>query len=313
MRTRALLAVAAVTATAALTGCTADKAPAPVRQSSAAPTPTAPAVADTSCKPTASLRPTGALPEPGKMPAGSYMEQIQKRGKLVLGTSKDTLLFSSRDPSTGKVVGFDIDMGRQIAQAIFGDPNKIQIKVIGNDQRVPDVVDGTVDLVAETMTATCDRWKLVNFSTIYYDAGQKVLVSSTSKATRIEDLGGKKVCAANGSTSLVNLSAVATKPIPVGRPTFGDCLVAFQQNEVDAVSTDDAILAGMAAQDPYAKVVGQRFSSEPYGLASSQSHPEFTQFSNAVLEKMRADGTWAATYRRWLGASVPQPPVAEYK
>lgn len=249
------------------------------------------------------------------MPAGSYMAAIQKRGRLVLGTSQDTLLFSARNPFTGNVEGFDVDMARLVAKAIFGDPNKIQIKVISYDKRVADAADGTVDIVADTMTANCDRWKDVNFSTIYYDAGQKVLVSSDSTAKSINDLGGKKVCAAAGSTSLDNIGKVASKPIAVSEPGFGDCLVAFQQNQVDAISTDDTILAGMAAQDPYAKVVGKAFTSEPYGMAMSQSHPEFTRFVNAVLAQAKADGTWTSLYKKWLPAfgTPPAPPAAEYK
>ncbi|GID92523.1 glutamate ABC transporter substrate-binding protein [Amorphoplanes digitatis] len=316
MRTRAALAAAALSVLAAA-GCAGDSSPLPGRPTtSAGPSATATAApADVSCNPRASLRPAGALPAPGRMPAGSYMAEIQKRGRLVLGTSQDTLLFSSRNPFTGKVEGFDVDMGRQIAQAIFGDPDKIQIKVIAYDKRVSSVLDSSVDIVADTMTANCARWKDVNFSSIYYDAGQKVLVSKDSKATSIDDLGGKKVCAAKGSTSYDNIGKRASKPIAVDRPGFGDCLVAFQQNEVDAISTDDTILVGLAAQDPYAKVVGLPFTKEPYGMAMPKEHEDFTRFVNAVLAKNRADGTWKATYERWLGdfGGAPRPPAAEYR
>jgi polar amino acid transport system substrate-binding protein len=206
-------------------------------------------------------------------------------------------------------------MGRQLAQDIFGDPDKLQIKVISYAKRVSSVLDGTVDIVADTMTANCTRWKDVNFSSIYYDAGQRVLVAKDSAVKRIEDLGGKKVCAAAGSTSLDNIAKVTPKPVAVAMPAFGDCLVAFQQNQVDAISTDDTILAGMAAQDPYAQVVGPRFTAEPYGMAMSPQHPEFTRFVNAVLAQNRANGTWTATYKKWLGAfgPAPTPPTAEYK
>jgi len=318
MRTRAALAAAtALAAAIGLAGCSGDSSPLPpgLAKPSASATTGPGSAVDTSCNARASLRPTGALPAPGRMPAGSTMAEIQRRGRLVLGTSQDTLLFSSRNPFTGKVEGFDVDMARLIAAAIFGDPDKIQIKVIGYDKRVSSAVDGSVDIVADTMTANCARWKDVNFSTIYYDAGQKVLVSSDSTAKSIDDLGGKKVCAAVGSTSLDNIGKAASKPQPVGKASFGDCLVAFQQNEVDAISTDDTILAGMAAQDPYAKVVGPKFTEEPYGLAMSPKSPEFTRFVNAVLDKARTDGTWAATYKKWLGAfgPAPQPPKAEYQ
>jgi polar amino acid transport system substrate-binding protein len=84
---------------------------------------------------------------------------------------------------------------------------------------------------------------------------------------------------------------------------------------VDAISTDDTILVGLAAQDPYAKVIGERFTSEPYGMAMSADHPEFTRFVNAVLEKNRANGTWTRTYDKWLGqfGKAPTPPPAEYR
>jgi polar amino acid transport system substrate-binding protein len=319
MRARVALAAVAALAVLAAAGCSGDSSPLPGRpNASAGPTATSAAPVDTKCRPRESFKPVGALPAPGRMPAGSYMAEIFKRGRLILGTSQDTLLFSSRNPFTGKVEGFDVDMGRQVADAIFGDPDKIQIKVIGYDKRVSSAVDGSVDLVADTMTANCARWKDVHFSTIYYDAGQKVLVSTASDAKRIEDLGGKKVCAAKGSTSYDNIGKVAAEPKPpiaVDRPGFGDCLVAFQRNEVDAISTDDTILVGLAAQDPYAKVVGPRFTDEPYGMAMSNEHPEFTRFVNAVLAKNRANGTWKSTYERWLGdfGAAPPPPVAEYR
>ncbi|MBM2619850.1 glutamate ABC transporter substrate-binding protein [Actinoplanes sp. LDG1-06] len=320
MRIRALLAVTALAATTALAGCSGDTGGLTTDTTQAGDTsvteaPQAERAPAPACNPRASLRPAATLPTPGDMPAGSYMEEIQKRGRLVLGTSQDTLLFSSRNPFTGQIEGFDVDMGRQIAEAIFGDADKIQIKVIAYDKRVSSAADGSVDIVADTMTANCDRWRDVNFSSIYYEAGQKVLVSKDSKAKSIEDLGGKKVCSAAGSTSFENIGKVRSKPVAVAKPAFGDCLVAFQRNEVDGISTDDTILAGMAAQDPYAKVIGDKFTEEPYAMAMSNKHPEFARFVNAVLERNRADGTWKSTYERWLGdfGAAPAPPKAQYK
>jgi polar amino acid transport system substrate-binding protein len=322
MRIRAALAATALAATAALAGCSGDtgRLSTDSQAGDTSATPQGPAPTESrppapACNPRASIAPESSLPQPGNMPAGTYMDTIAKRGRLVLGTSQDTLLFSSRNPFTGQIEGFDVDMGRQIAEAIFGDASKIQIKVIGYDKRVSSAADGSVDIVADTMTANCDRWRDVNFSSIYYEAGQKVLVSSTSKAKSINDLGGKKVCSAAGSTSYDNIEKVKTKPIAVAKPAFGDCLVAFQRNEVDGISTDDTILAGMAAQDPYAKVIGPRFTDEPYAMAMSKAHPEFAAFVNAVLERNRADGTWKKTYERWLGdfGAAPAPPKAQYQ
>jgi polar amino acid transport system substrate-binding protein len=81
---------------------------------------------------------------------------------------------------------------------------------------------------------------------------------------------------------------------------------------VAAISTDDAILDGLKAQDPWTKIVGPAISPQPYGLAISKEHPDFVRFVNAVLEQMRTDGQWAASYARWIGRPVPAPPPAQY-
>jgi polar amino acid transport system substrate-binding protein len=123
------------------------------------------------------------------------------------------------------------------------------------------------------------------------------------------------VCAVPGSTSVRAIEAAAPGPELVTASTWGGCLVAFQQNQADAISTDDTILAGLAAQDPYAKVVGPRITDEPYGLAMNKDHPEFTRFVNGVLADARADGRWKAIYDRWLTrlGAAPAPPPARYR
>jgi polar amino acid transport system substrate-binding protein len=138
-------------------------------------------------------------------------------------------------------------------------------------------------------------------------------VQTNSPVKSIADLGGKKVCATTGSTSIANIRAAPSHPIPVAVPYWTDCLVLLQQGDVAAISTDDSILAGLAAQDPWTKIVGPRFSNEPYGLAISQQHPDFVRFVNAVLQQMRTDGQWAASYAHWVGIPVPAPPPAHYK
>ncbi len=278
-----------------------------------------PAPAAASCaNAVASLRPPATLPAPGQMPAGTYMRTIQDRGRLVAGVSSDTLLFGFLNPLDGQIEGFDIDVLHQIAQAIFGDtnPSRFEFRAITTAERIPRLQDGSVDIVGRTFTITCDRRTQVDFSTVYFAANQRVLVRKDSPAKGIQDLGGKKVCATTGSTSIQNIAQAASKPIPVAVADFTDCLVAFQNGEVDAISTDDAILAGLKAQDPYALIVGNGFSPQPYGLGIGLNHPEFTRFVNGVLDRMRADGTWTALYNRWLAPSLgpaPAPPPAAYR
>jgi polar amino acid transport system substrate-binding protein len=255
------------------------------------------------------------------MPAGTFMQQIQARGRLIVGVDQNTLLFGSRNPLTNQIEGFDIDMLHQVAKAIFPDadlnPGRIQYVAITSDQRIPVVKNDSVDIVARTMTINCERWQQVDFTTDYYDAGQRVLVRTDSTAQSIDDLGGKKVCAAAGSTSINNFASRPTHPMAFIVADWTDCLVALQQGTVDAVSTDDTILYGLAAQDPYTKVVGPPFSHEPYGMAIKQSHPDFVRFVNAVLDRVRADGTWAAIWKGRLGPVLktppPAPPPAAYR
>jgi polar amino acid transport system substrate-binding protein len=271
--------------------------------------------AQTCANPTASLTP-GAMPPPGQMPSGTTMAKIQARGYLIAGVDQNTYLFGYRNPATNNLEGFDIDMARYVAAAIFGDPNKVQFKAITSDQRVPELQSGGVDIVARTMTISCDRLSQVAFSTVYYDAQQRVLVDKNSQVTGLGDLGGKKVCAAAGSDSLTHIAATPTHPIPVSVSDWSDCLVMLQQGTVSAVSTDDSILAGMAAQDPNTKIVGPSVADEPYGLAMAHNATDFVRFVNGVLAEIRSNGSWAHSYATWLqphfGGGVPAAPQPSY-
>jgi polar amino acid transport system substrate-binding protein len=325
-RLRARFAMAAVLAI--LAGGCGSSSP------SAAPPPTAPSVAPAGARAytggpgpasapegdcTPSLPALNPLPAPGAMPAGSYEATIAKRGYLIGGVDDNTYLWGYRDPATGSLTGFDIDMLHQVSQAIFGHPDQIHFVVVPNADRITDVQSGKVDVVAETMTITCARKKSVDFSTVYYDAGQTLLVPDGSTIKSYHDLGGKRVCAIVGSTSLQNLAALKVSPpmhlVQVTNQT--DCLVMLQQGEIDAISTDNTILQGLAAQDPNVKLVGNGFTNEPYGMAINESHPDFVSFVNAVLAKERADGTWTGIYKKWLwpvvGGTIPSPPRAEYQ
>jgi polar amino acid transport system substrate-binding protein len=242
------------------------------------------------------------------------MAQIRDRGRLVVGVSADSLLLGARNPITGVVEGFDIDMARLVAEAILGDPNRVELRVITAAERIPLLQDGSVDLVARNMTITCARWQQIAFSAEYYRSGQKVLVPLGSSATSLDDLGGQRVCAPAGSTSLDNL-ADFPDVVPVAAGTHTDCLVRFQSGEVDAITGDDTVLAGLAAQDPYAQVVGEAFTAEPYGLGMNAEDVDLVRFVNGVLAAAIADGRWVRSYDRWLADALgpaPAPPVPSY-
>jgi polar amino acid transport system substrate-binding protein len=292
--------------------------PLPVGVQDPAVVPSATAAPPASCDPRASLRPPETLPSPGQMPAGSTMARIVQRGRIIIGVDQNNYLFGFRDPDSNELTGFEISLARELAQAVFGrsDNRVVQFRALTTAERVKAIQDGTVDLVVRSMTMTCERLNDVAFSTEYLSAGQRILVRKDSKAARLSDLAGQKVCAAAGSTSIRNV-ARATPPVaPVTAADALDCLVMLQQNQVAAVSTDDSILAGFAAQDPNTKVVGPRFSEEPYGIAMKKDATDLVRFVNGVLQRIRADGTWTALYGQWLTAALgpaPQPPTARYR
>ena len=317
---RPLLALAAVASLSALSACTAftySPTPLPSEAPTQQPAPSAPA-SPAACRenPLASYAPGGPLPTPETLPNGSTMAKIQKRGRLVAGVSADTYLLGSRNPFTGEIEGFDIDMVKAVAKAIFGNENRYQLKVITAAQRIPALEKGDVDIVARNMTINCDRWKQIAFSTEYYRSGQKILVRKGSKANSLNDLDGQKVCAPIGTSSMDNLIKKAPKVIPVGADTHTGCLVLFQEGQVAAITGDDTVLAGLAAQDPYAVVPDQRaFTEEPYGLGFNEKDVDFVRFVNARLEEMRTNGEWTRIYDRWLRGSLgpaPKPPIPVY-
>ncbi|WP_406051024.1 transporter substrate-binding domain-containing protein [Kribbella sp. NBC_00889] len=269
--------------------------------------------------PLASYAPDANVPAPGSaMPAGTILEKIQKRGRLIAGVSADSLNLGSRNPITGQIEGFDIDMINMVADAIFGppaagQPHKVELRVISSPQRIPLLMDGAVDIVARNMTINCARWDQIAFSAEYYRSGQKTLVQSDSTAKSVADLSGKTICAPAGSTSLDNLKRKnpAVKPITADSDT--GCLVLFQQGKAAGISGDDTVLAGDAAQDPYAKILPERFSDEPYGLGFQKGHPEFVRLVNKALADMKADGRWQTSYTKWLGKlGKTNPPAPIY-
>jgi polar amino acid transport system substrate-binding protein len=276
-----------------------------------ATTKSSPATSVTCADPTASLRPPATLPVPGSMPAGSFMARIRRRGRLIAGVDQNTLLLAYLNPLTGQLEGAEIDLVREIARAIFGDPNAVEFRAITTDERIPAVEDGNVDIVVDAMTITCARREHVDFSTVYYDAGQRVLVPSSSTARSIHDLAGKRVCATKGSTTIENLAHYPVRPVGVEQRT--DCLVDLQEGLVDAVSSDDTILLGFQHQDPYTKVIGRRLSDEPYGVAIARSHPTFVRFVNGVLARLRSEGRLSAIFHHWLGSAASPPPQPRYE
>ena len=245
---------------------------------------------------------------------GGAVERILKRKRLIVGVSADTFQMAAENPQDGnRIQGFDIEFAKAIGKAIFdsdSDPDprpfdlgrNIQFKVITAADRITDLQDHTVDLVIRNFTVNCSRWEQIAFSQIYYNATQKVLVNESlaEKYHDVHDLAGLKVCAPKGSTSLTNITELEPDAIVDPADTHTGCLVKFQRGEVDAITGDDTVLAGLVAQDPYAVVPPQEsLEPEPYGIGANKDDVDLVRFVNGVLDDMRT-GAWQRAYQAWL-------------
>jgi polar amino acid transport system substrate-binding protein len=248
---------------------------------------------------------------------GPTLQDIRERGRLKAGVSADSFLLGSNNPLTGRIEGFDIDLVNAVAEAIWGTADgHVELRVITAADRIPLLQADEVDIVARNMTINCDRWDDIAFSAEYYRAGQKILVRKDleNTVTGADDLAGLRVCAPDGTTSLQNIVNEAPDAEVVTAANHTGCLVKLQNGEADAITGDDTVLAGLAAQDPYAVVPEQEpFTAEPYGIGVNADNEDLARFVNAVLERMRAEGTWQDSYDRWLaptlgeGAGQPRP------
>jgi glutamate transport system substrate-binding protein len=211
--------------------------------------------------------------------------------------------FGFRHPQTGDVEGFDVDLGNAIAEKLGVEPRFVEAI---SDNRIPFLQDGTVDLILSTMTITRERDKEIDFSEPYYIAGGRVLVPSDSDIQGIEDLGGRRVCTARGSTYQQTIKQQAPDADLRLIDTYSECFELIQNGAVDAVSTDNVILTGMIVQDDTLKMVGDEFTTEPYGAGVAQGDTELKGLVDEVIAEYIEDGRWEEAYQEWVGQYIPE-------
>lgn len=237
---------------------------------------------------------------------------IKERGKLIVGVKYDTNLFGLKDPATGEVNGFDVDIAKAIAKKIFGDETKIELKSVVSKTRIPMLQQGDIDAIIATMTITEERSKEVLFTDPYFDAGQSLLVKKGSPIQSIEDVkSGVRVISVKGSTSAKRIQEMAPNATLLQFDNYQNAFMALKSGKGDVLTTDNVILLGMSKEDPNYVVVGENFSDEPYGIAVRKGDVEFANFINGVLKEMKSDGSYDAIYEKWLGGAPKEKASAE--
>jgi glutamate transport system substrate-binding protein len=239
-----------------------------------------------------------------EFPAGSTMAELQAAGKITIGVKFDVPPFGFKNPQTDEIEGFDVDLGKAIAEELGVEPTFIEAI---SDNRIPFLKDGTADLILSTMTITTDRDAEIDFSIPYYIAEGRVLVPEGSDITGVDDLAGKTVCTATGSTYEENLAKNAPKAELRLVDAYSECKELVQTGAVDAVSTDDVILTGMIIEDDTLKLVGDGYTIEPYGAGIAEGDAEFKEFVDGVVSAFLSDGRWASAYQNWIGQYTGEP------
>lgn len=256
--------------------------------------------------------PAASAAPPAPVVAKNVIPDIKARGKLIVGVKFDVPLFGLNDPISRKVEGFDADVARELAKALLGSADKLELVEAKSANRIPFLQEDKVDLILSTMTITEERKKVIDFSDVYYVAGQSLLVAKGSPIKSIKDLAGKTVTTVQGSTPEKELM----KQVPTCKPLlfkgYSECFAALQNGQADAMTTDDIILMSFKAEAPTKfDLVGGQFTTEPYGIGIKKGKPDLLAFVNAELAKMKTDGRWKAFYDKHLkslsGVSIEPP------
>jgi glutamate transport system substrate-binding protein len=246
-------------------------------------------------------------------------DAMKARGRVVIGVKEDQPGLGFKDATTNEYSGFDIEIARLVAAQLGYPADKIDYKPIPSAAREDSIERGEVDYYVGTYTINDNRKQRISFAGPYYLAGQSILVRADETAITGKDtLKGKKVCSVTGSTPIQRVKDQGlTEPENIVEfQTYTQCKDQLLAKQVDAVTTDDAILAGYASQQPEElKLVGEPFSQEPYGIGLAKDDTVLRGKINDILQTAEDDGTWKQIYDGTLGksgAASSPPPIDRY-
>ena len=248
----------------------------------------------------------------------SIVDKAKNDKKLTVGIKYDQPGLGLRS-ADGSYSGFDVEMAKVIAKSLGVEESGITFKEAVSSNREPFIEQGQVDMVIATYSITDKRKEKVSFAGPYFVAGQSLLVRSDSTdITGVESLNNnKKLCSVKGSTPAQKIKDEFAKNVQLQEfDSYSKCVDALIGKQVDAVTTDDIILAGFAAANPgKIKVVGKPFSTEKYGVGLKKDDKAGRDAVNSAIEKAFTDGTWKAALDTTIGPSGYQiratPPSLE--
>lgn len=221
---------------------------------------------------------------------------------ILWGVKNDTKLFGYYNVETQEIEGFDIDIAKELTRRINGDAENARFIEVTSKTRIPLLKNGNIDAIIATMTITDARKKVVDFSDVYFAAGQSLLVANDTNINSVKDLTAEHtVITVKGSTSAKNIREAAPDTNIIELETYADGFTALKAGQGDAVTTDNAILLGLLVGNDGYRVVSENFTDEPYGIAVNKQQEGFLAQINQHLADMQADGTYDQIYNKWFG------------
>ncbi|GAK47669.1 putative glutamine transport system substrate-binding protein [Secundilactobacillus oryzae JCM 18671] len=236
----------------------------------------------------------------------NVLTNSEKSNTITWGVKADTKLFGLMDIKDNRIKGFEVDIAKALTKQVLGSKGQAKFVQVTSQTRIPLLANGNIDGIIATMTITPEREKQVDFTNSYFDAGQALLVKKGSPIHNVKDLNqkGKTVLGVVGSNSVENIGKYAPKARLLQLSDYAQALTALKSGQGDALTTDNGILYGMAAENPGYVVVGGTFTEEPYGIAVNQGQTEFRQSLNTALAKIEKSGEYNRILKKWFG-NVP--------
>lgn len=236
----------------------------------------------------------------GSVSYADTLSTIKARGELIAGVKAQYPPFGFVD-SSGKNAGFDIDLSRELARGIFGDPNKVKFVTVTSGNRIPYLQSNKIDIIAATVTVTDERKKVVDFSDPYFNSGTLILVPKASTVKGLEDLAGKNVAVIQGSIQVEDLGELAPKANLIKFGKTSEAVLAVKTGRAAAYAHDDIAILDIAHHDPSLKVVGEDYRPRPFAMAVRKGDTEFLKVVNDRIRTIKKDGTFDKMWNHWFG------------
>lgn len=239
-------------------------------------------------------------------------DTMTERDGVVVGVKNDQPGLGMEDPTTGERSGFDVDIARWVAASLGFDEDQIEYVTIPSANREQAIVNGDIDYYVGTYSITDSRKEQIDFAGPYFLTGQGLLVAADNEDINgPDDLEGKIVCSVTGSTPLQRIRDEYNPGDTVEYDTYSQCVEQLKAGSVDAITTDEAILAGYVALEPDAlKIAGEPFSEERYGIGLAKGDTALQEHINTLLTE--GGDVWTALFEEHLapaGIEGEQPEV----